>query len=88
MKPVLINAMLAGCALLCNAAPEEQATPKAPDKAPDQAAAPVRTPLVVKNPDGTFTVQKVPVGKDNAPGARKGLIIPPQVVIPIVPAKK
>jgi len=42
------------------------------------------TPMIVHNPDGTFTVQKAPpkeAAKD--PKAKKGLVIPPQVVVPI-----
>ena len=48
-------------------------------------------PMVIQNPDGTFTVQKEPAKSDagNAK-AKKGLVIPPQVVVPIVliPRKK
>jgi hypothetical protein len=50
---------------------------------------PVKTPpMIVHNPDGTFTVQKEPP-KDGAKGtAQKGLVIPPQVVVPIIPARE
>jgi hypothetical protein len=45
-------------------------------------------PMIVHNPDGTFTVQKEPP-KDGAKGtAKKGLVIPPQVVVPIIPARE
>jgi hypothetical protein len=56
---------------------------------PPQSAGPVapssraasQPPMITKNPDGTFTVQKVPSkdSKDN-----NGLVIPPQVVVPFV----
>jgi hypothetical protein len=52
------------------------------------AASPSKPPLVTQNPDGTFTVQKVPP-KEGAKGtAKKGLIIPPQVVVPIIPSRE
>jgi hypothetical protein len=41
--------------------------------------------MVIQNPDGTFTVQKEPAnegGKDAK--AKKGLVISPQVVVPII----
>ena len=61
-------------ALAAAAMASAQNTPK-PVKAP---------PMIVDNPDGTFTVQKAPpkeAAKD--PKAKKGLVIPPQVVVPI-----
>jgi hypothetical protein len=44
--------------------------------------------MIIQNPDGTFTVQKAPPkeGADDAK-AKKGLVIPPQVVVPIIPAR-
>ena len=42
-----------------------------------------KPPFIVDNPNGTFTVQMVPArGKKGA--AQKGLVIPPQVVVPEV----
>lgn len=39
--------------------------------------------FIVDNPDGTFTVQLVPArGEQGA--AQKGLVIPPQVVVPLL----
>jgi hypothetical protein len=38
-------------------------------------------PMIVHNPDGTFTVQKP--AKDAK--AKKGLVIPPQVIVPFIP---
>jgi hypothetical protein len=62
---------------------------------PPKSAAPagassksVRKPMIVDNPDGTFTIQKEP--PKDAKGDYKGLVIPPQVVVPFVrlPEKK
>ena len=41
-------------------------------------------PMIVRNPDGTFTIQKGPAKSANDTKAQKGLVIPPQVVVPIV----
>ena len=41
-------------------------------------------PLIIHNPDGTMTVQKEPVPRKSEYGAKKGLVIPPQVVVPMV----
>ena len=48
-----------------------------------------KPPMIIQNPDGTFTIQKAPpreASKD--PNAKKGLVIPPQVVVPIIPARE
>jgi hypothetical protein len=46
-------------------------------------------PMVVQNPDGTFTVQKEPPnGNSKDAKVNEGLVIPPQVVVPIVPVQK
>lgn len=44
-----------------------------------------KPPMVTKNPDGTFTVRKEP-SKGHAKDAKvkEGLVIPAQVVVPIV----
>lgn len=50
-----------------------------------------RKPMITHNPDGTFTVQKEPPnGNSKDAKAKKGLVIPPQVVTPIfsTPVKK
>jgi hypothetical protein len=44
-------------------------------------------PMLIHNPDGTFTIQKEPpnwTAKDSKAG--NGLAIPPQIVVPVVPA--
>jgi hypothetical protein len=50
------------------------------------AAPTKKPPMVIQNPDGTITVQKQP-SKEAAKDAKaqKGLIIPPQVIVPIIP---
>lgn len=87
MKPVLIAAMLAGF-VTGNAADTERQKPESHPIAavPEKAAAPP-APLVVRNPDGTFTIRKEAAENKDAQ-TKKGLVIRPQVVIPIVPAKK
>jgi hypothetical protein len=41
--------------------------------------------MIVQNPDGTFTVQKTP--SPAQPGAKGGLVIPPQIVVPLMPRR-
>jgi hypothetical protein len=51
-------------------------------------AAPGRKPpLIINNPDGTMTVQKLPVPGKTENAAQKGLVIPPQIVVPTVRAR-
>ena len=40
-------------------------------------------PMIVHNPDGTFTVQNALPKAAKDPKAKNGLVIPPQVVVPI-----
>ena len=43
-------------------------------------------PMIIQNPDGTFTIQREPPnGNSKDANVTKGLIIPPQVVVPIIP---
>jgi hypothetical protein len=43
--------------------------------------------MITNNPDGTFTIQKTPQkGTCGHSKGRSGLVIPPQVVVPMVPA--
>jgi hypothetical protein len=62
--------------------------PPAPKPVVGEAAT-KRPPMVIQNPDGTITFQKMPP-QVSAKGAttRTGLIIPPQVVVPFIPALK
>ena len=43
-------------------------------------------PMIVHNSNGTFTIQKEPAKSTNDTRARKGLVIPPQVVVLITSA--
>ena len=50
-----------------------------------------KSPMITKNPDGTFTIRKEPAkGQAKDPKVKKGLVIPAQVVVPIflVPEKR
>jgi hypothetical protein len=49
------------------------------------AASTSRPPMVIQNPDGTFTVQKTPPHAQ--PDAKEGLVIPPQIVVPLIPRR-
>jgi hypothetical protein len=78
-------AVLTACAFLAlvMGADDPQVTkPVASDAAPTD-----NPPMIIHNPDGTFTIQKEPRkagAKDSK--AKNGLVIPPQVVVPIIPA--
>ncbi len=55
----------------------------ASDLPPPVLAAP---PMVIQNSDGTFTVQKSPPkGTSKDSRVKAGLVVPPQVVVPIIP---
>ena len=43
-------------------------------------------PMIVHNPDGTFTIQKPPAKTAKDAKAKSGLVIPPQVVVPFIAA--
>ena len=61
----------------------------APLSAVTAHATSANTPMVTKSPDGTFTVQKEP-SKEKCKGSKtkEGLVIRPQVVVPIVPTNE
>jgi hypothetical protein len=82
LSPVL--AVLTACAspAAVRGADDPQATkPIVSDAAPTH-----KPPMVIQNPDGTITVQKQPP-KEAAKytKAQKGLVIPPQVIVPTIP---
>ena len=60
--------------------------PPAPKPVENDAASSKHPSMVTQNPDGTFTIQKEPSKKGDAENdkGRKGLVIPPQVVVPEV----
>ena len=63
-------------------AADDPPPPKSAGPAAPFSRAASQPPMITKNPDGTFTVQKLPPkgSKDN----NKGLVIPPQVVVPFI----
>jgi tetratricopeptide (TPR) repeat protein/CHAT domain-containing protein len=71
--------------------PGDLPTPR-PASAPEvkPSASTNKPPMIFQNPDGTLTVQKEPPkgGARDTKGTKpkEGLVIPPQVVIPIIPA--
>lgn len=83
LSPVL--ALLGACAApaVMIGADDPQAT-----KPVGQAASATMPPMIVRNPDGTFTIQKSSSKDAKQPKEKKGLVIPPQVVVPLVPARE
>ncbi len=79
LLPVL--AALAACAPLAPAFGADDSRP--PAAAGGSTPAP-RPPIVVQNSDGTITAQTTPAPAQ--PGAKRGLVIPPQIVVPVVPS--
>ena len=85
LSPVL--AVLAVCA--SPAAVMGADDPQATKAVARDAASADEPPMIIHNPDGTFTIQKAPpkeAAKD--PKAKKGLVIPPQVVVPLIPRRE
>ncbi len=81
---VSVAAFLSAVMPLASAVPPIAADDPPPAKpaAPAGAASSsVSKPMIVDNPDGTFTVQRAPAREEKG-AARKGLVIPPQVVVP------
>jgi hypothetical protein len=59
--------------------------PPAQKAVPNDAASTNKSLIIIQNPDGTFSVQKDGSRLDANGGTGKtGLVIPPQVVVPIV----
>ena len=84
LSPVL--AVLAACAF--PAAVMGADDPQASKAVARDAASADEPPMIIHNPDGTFTIQKVPSKEQAKDAAKKGLVIPPQVVVPIIPARE
>ena len=82
---VLVLGFLTACA---SSTPSP--APPAPKPVASDADSASQPPLVIHNSDGTFTIQKEPPkGNAEDANAKKGLVIPPQVVVPIAsPPKK
>ncbi len=82
-RGVLTAAFLsAAMAFAVAAMAADDSQPSKPTTAQAAQANSAGPPLITKNRDGTFTIQKVPPkgSKDN----NTGLVIPPQVVVPFV----
>lgn len=60
--------------------------PAAPTDASSKSA---RRPMIIHNPDGTFTIEKLPPnGTANGSNASTGLVIPRQLVVPFVAGQR
>jgi hypothetical protein len=71
---ILTACVSAGAALAANS--------PAPNPVSGDAASISGSPMVIRNPDGTFTVQKtLPPAQS---GVKQGLVIPPQIVVPLI----
>ena len=82
-----INLLLAVLAFLTAhaQAPDNPPAPQAPLPGTVSSKSASKPPLIVQNPDGTFTVQKQPPKEAMKGTAQKGLVITPQVVVPEIP---
>jgi hypothetical protein len=90
---VTINSVIAVIAFLTASAALAAVTgagnSQAPKAAASDAASTNQPLMIVQNPDGTFTIQKgSPKGEPKDAKAKNGLVIPPQVVVPMIPAPK
>jgi hypothetical protein len=85
LLPVL--AFIGACALSVSATGADTPEQAGPDVASADSAG--KPPFIVRNSDATFTIQKEPrKGNSKVAKAQKGLEIPPQVVVPIIPTQK
>jgi hypothetical protein len=90
LSPVL--AFLSACASPAAVMGADNPPPQKPavtDTAPASSAS--NPPMVIQNSDGTFTVRKEPSTRDTKDvKVKKGLVIPAQVVVPLIltPEKK
>lgn len=75
----LVFAFLTGCT---------SHVPPAPKTVEGATTSSDKPPMIIQNADGTFTVQQEPPKKQEGENAKaqKGLVIPPQVVVPEIPA--
>jgi hypothetical protein len=82
LSPVFL--VMAACAIPAAALSAE--TPPKSAEANTAPADPARAPFIVRNPDGTLTVQKQPAPGKTENAGENGLVIPPQVIVPIASA--
>jgi hypothetical protein len=89
MKMTRPNLILPMIAALSAAAPAAVASGAADSPArvadPGDAATAHRQPFITHNPDGTITIQMAP--SSAKPGVKEGLVIPPQIVVPLLPPR-
>ncbi len=90
LNGVLVAALLSAATPFANSvtvmAADDPPAPKSAASA-DASSKSAGTPMIIHNPDGTFTIQKRPsnaTAKDSKAG--NGLMITPQVVVPFVRA--
>jgi len=77
----MLLALIAAYAAGADNPPAQQ--PAASNTVPKSESQP---PMITRNPDGTFTVQKLPPKGDPKDAAHNGLVITPQVVVPEIPS--
>ena len=82
--PSLLSPVLAVLAVCASPAAVMSADDPQTTKAAGGAASTDKPPMIIHNPDGTFTIQKAPPKDQAKAAAKKGLVIPPQVVVPII----
>ena len=85
---VLVAALLSAAVPFASAVAVMAADDPPPPKSAGPAALSSKAatkPMIIQNPDGTFTVQKEPPdGTSKESKVQNGLVIPPQVVVPFV----
>jgi hypothetical protein len=78
LLPVLA-VLTAGAPMVAAFGADESPAPNAVAGGPPSTR---RPPMVIQNSDGTMTVQMTPV--PSQPGAKQGLVIPAQIVVPLI----
>ena len=83
-----IAAFLTACAPVAMPVADDRNTPQPPMTDTPSSNSAGKPPLIVRNPDGTFTIQKQPPKEDAKGAANKGLVIEPQVIVPEFPSRE
>jgi hypothetical protein len=83
-SPTLFFVSALACAIPAGALAAETPPPPKPAASADTGSKD-KPPLIIQNPDGTLTVQKAPAS-EKTDAAQRGLVIPPQLVVPTVRA--
>ena len=79
-RPALFFVSMLVCSIPAGVLAAEIRSPPNPT-ASGETGSKDKPPLIIHNPDGTLTVQKAPAS-EKTEAAQKGLVIPPQVVVP------